>query len=131
MNNSADKTIKELIIGIIAYGVLAQIICFFAAENLRYVSFGLWIGIGVAVGFAIHLKRSIEDSLDYGESGAVKHMRKTYAVRYTVTAIILGAAVYFEIGHPIALLAGVMGLKIGAYVQPYTHKVLNKLQKSK
>lgn len=131
MNKSADETLKELIAGIAVYGVAAQIVCFFVADNLRYVSFGLWIGIAVAIGFGIHLKRSIEDALDYGESGAVKHMRKSYAFRYAVTAVIFGAAVYFEVGHPIALLAGVMGLKIGAYVQPYTHRVLKKLQKSK
>lgn len=92
---------------------------------------GSRIGLAAAVGMGIHLKRSIEDALDYGEEGAVKHMRKTYAFRYAMVALVFGVTVYFEIGHPLMLLVGIMGLKIGAYLQPVTHKVLNKLQKSK
>lgn len=131
MNDSAHETLKELSVGIVAYGVAAQIICFFVADRLLYVSLGLWIGIATAVAFGIHLKRSIEDALDYGEQGALKHMRKSYAFRYAMVAVIFGVAIYFEVGHPMTLLTGVIGLKIGAYLQPLTHKVLNKLQKSK
>ena len=69
--------------------------------------------------------------LDLGEAGAAKHMRKMYALRYTAVVIAFGATVYFDVGSPITLLIGVMGLKIGAYLQPYTHKVLLKLKKSK
>lgn len=131
MNNSANETLKELCIGTIVYGMAAQIICFFIADNLIYVSLGLWIGIATAVMFGIHLKRSIEDALDYGEQGALSHMRKSYAFRYAMVAVVFGATIYFEIGHPLALLAGIMGLKIGAYIQPYTHNVLTKIKKSK
>ena len=80
---------------------------------------------------SIHMKRNIEDALDYDERGAVKHMRKGYVFRYALVALLFGATVYFEVGNPITLLVGVMGLKIGAYIQPITHKVLQKLQKSK
>lgn len=100
MNRSAEETLKELIIGIVLYGAAAQIICFFAADDLMYASCGLWIGLAAAVGMGIHLKRSIEDALDYGEEGAVKHMRKTYAFRYAMVALVFGVTVYFEIGHP-------------------------------
>lgn len=131
-DNSANETLKELIAGIIVYGTIVQIpVCFIATGNLSYLSFGLWIGVVVAVGMAIHMKRSIEDALDLGEAGAAKHMRKMYALRYVVVAIVFGATVYFDVGSPITLLVGVLGLKIGAYLQPYTHKVLLKLKKSK
>lgn len=126
MNNSADETLKELLIGIVFYGIVVQIICFFVTKDLLHATCGLWIGIAGAAGMAVHLKRSIEDALDLGEAGAIKHMRRTYALRYAAIAALFGATVYFKIGHPITLLAGVMGLKIGAYIQPITHKVLKK-----
>ncbi|WP_461809877.1 hypothetical protein [Faecalimonas sp.] len=132
INNSADETLKELIVGIIVYGTIVQIlVCFIATGNLSYFSLGLWIGVVVAIGMAFHMKRSIEDALDLGEAGAAKHMRKMYTLRYVSVAIIFGATVYFDVGSPITLLVGVLGLKIGAYLQPYTHKVLLKLKKSK
>ncbi|MBQ9121890.1 MAG: hypothetical protein IJY10_00180, partial [Lachnospiraceae bacterium] len=32
-----------------------------------------------------------------------------------------------EVGEPIAMFVGIMGLKIGAYIQPFTHKFYNKV----
>ena len=79
--NSADNTVKELAAGIIVYGILAQIICLVVTDNTLSVAVGLWIGIATALGMMIHMKRSIEDALDFGEEGAPKHMRKTYVIR--------------------------------------------------
>lgn len=131
MNNSANETLKELLTGIILYGTAGQIICLLITEHKLYVSMGLWIGVLTGIGIAIHMKRSIEDALDLGEGNAEKHMKKTYAFRYAVTALVFGTAIYFHIGNPIAILIGVMGLKISAYLQPYTHKIILKLKKSK
>ena len=131
MNNSANETLKELLTGIILYGAIAQIICLIMTEHKLYVSIGLWIGVITGIGIAIHMKRSIEDALDLGVEHAEKHMKKMYALRYAVTALVFGAAIYFHIGNPIAILIGVIGLKISAYLQPYTHKLILKLKKSK
>lgn len=129
MNNSADETLKELLCGMLFYGALAQIICTIVdRDRLVYTTLGLWIGIGAAAFMGIHMKRNIEDALDYDERGAVKHMRKGYIFRYVLVALLFGATIYFEVGNPITLLVGVMGLKIGAYIQPITHRVLCKLK---
>ena len=77
---------------------------------------------------SIHMKRNIEDALDFDERGAVKHMRKGYVFRYALVALLFGVVIYMHIGNPITLLVGVMGLKIGAYIQPITHKVLQKFK---
>ena len=132
MNDSANETLKEMLCGMGFFGIAAQIICLLVdRDRLIYTSLGLWIGIGAGALMSIHMKRNIEDALDYDERGAVKHMRKGYVFRYALVALLFGATVYFEVGNPITLLVGVMGLKIGAYIQPITHKVLQKLQKSK
>lgn len=129
MNNSADETLKELLCGMLCYGAAAQIICLIVdTERLLYTSIGLWIGIGAGALMGVHMKRTIEDALDYDERGAVKHMRKGYALRYVLVAILFGATIYYEVGNPITLLVGVMGLKIGAYIQPITHRVFCKLK---
>ena len=79
---------------------------------------------------AIHLKRSIEDSLDLGVDGAVKHARTAYATRTVVTLIVIGLVVYFKIGNPFTVVLGIFPLKLSAYLQPLIHKVFLKFDKT-
>lgn len=129
--NSADNTAKELAAGIIVYGILVQIICLVVTDHRLSVSVGLWIGIATALGMMVHMKRSIEDALDFGEEGAAKHMRKTYVIRLFIVAIVFGVIAYFRVGNIIMALIGVMSLKMSAYLQPWTHRIFVRLQKSK
>ena len=126
-----DNTLKELVTGIILIGIAEQIVCLFLSKDYVYNAIGLWAGIAIASGMAIHMKRSIEDALDFGEEGAVKQIRKSYAVRMTGAFLAMGVVIYFDLGNPLALLAGVIPLKISAYLQPHMHKLFLKLKKSK
>ena len=109
MNNSADETLKELLCGMLFYGALAQIICTIVdRDRLVYTTLGLWIGVGAAALMSIHMKRNIEDALDFDERGAVKHMRKGYVFRYALVALLFGVVIYMHIGNPITLLVGVI-----------------------
>lgn len=124
-----DNTLTELIVGIIFLGVIEQVICLIFLKNYLYNAIGLWSGVVIASGMAIHMKRSIEDALDLGEEGAAKHMRKAYALRITVVTVCMGCVIYFRWGNPLTLLAGVLTLKISAYLHPYMHKILTKKSK--
>ena len=80
---------------------------------------------------AIHLKRSIEDELDLGEEGAMKHARTAYATRMLITLIVLGVVIYFKLGNPITVVIGIFPLKLSAYLQPLIHKIFLKFDKAK
>ncbi len=127
----AERTLIEMLMGIFAYAVAAQIICIIIGYDLAKVSAGLWLGVILAAVMAVHMKRSLEDALDLGESGALKHIRKTYLLRITAVLFVLGAALYFRIGNVFSAFAGLMSLKIAAYLQPVMHKILTKTKKSK
>lgn len=124
-----NETLKELLIGIAVYGVAAEIICLIIGYDILHVSAGLWIGVLVAAGMVIHMDRALEDALDLGEQGALAHIRKTYLIRSIVVFVVLGAVVYFEIGNVFTVFAGVMSLKLSAYMQPAVHKLIT-LKKS-
>ena len=109
-----DNTLLELVTGIILVGVVVQIVCLIAFPNDLYNAIGLWSGVAIGSGMAIHMKHSIEDALDLGETGAVKHVRMTYALRVTVVLILMGCVFYFDLGNPLTLLAGLIALKISA-----------------
>lgn len=126
-----DNTLLELVVGIIFLGIVEQLVCLIFLKNHLYNAVGLWTGIAIASGMAVHMKRSIEDALDLGEEGAPKHIRKAYALRMTVVLLVMGVVIYFHLGNPLTLLAGVIPLKLSAYLQPQMHKVFIKIKKSK
>lgn len=118
--------LKELIMAILGYGILGQIILSIIPGVSLYRVIGFWTGVLIAIGMTIHMKRSIEDALDLQEKGAQGHLRKTYAFRMLVVFAIIGLLYYFKIGSVILAFAGIMGLKVAAYLQPLIHKLLNQ-----
>ncbi len=112
----------ELLLGIIGYTILFQCVLFIIQGDLLFNTIGLWIGSAVSMGIIIHMKYSIEDSLEFGAEHAQKSIRKAYSIRMTVVAIILFAVAYFQVGNILTMLAGVMGLKVSAHVHPYLHR---------
>lgn len=123
-----ERTLLEMFMGIFVYGIAAQIICLVIGYDLLRVSIGLWLGVFLAAFMAVHMKRSLEDALDLGEAGALKHIRKTYFLRITLVFLILGVALYFKIGNIFSAFAGLMSLKISAYLQPFMHKIITKIK---
>ena len=124
-----SSILKELLIGVVLVGVFSQIVCLIFFKRHLYHAVGLWTGILVSIGMAIHMQRSIEDGLDLlGDSG-VKHMKKAYLTRTAVAVVVMAAVMYFDLGNPITILVGVMALKVAVYLQPFVHKVLEKGKK--
>lgn len=123
-----DRTLVELLTGIVLLGAIIQIICLIVSKDYLYNAIGLWSGIAIACFSAIHMKRSIEEALDLGEGGATKHVRTAYATRMIITLLIMGIVIYFNFGNPITLLVGVFPLKISAYLQPHMHKVFMRIE---
>lgn len=131
MNKSVDVVLKEMILGILIYNGIVQIIVLIAMDERVYISQGLWIGAAMACFMGIHMKRSLEDALDLGEDGAAKHVRRSYGVRMGIVILVFGLTFYFKLGNVVSVFIGAMGLKISAYMQPYLHKVFQKVSKSK
>lgn len=125
--NKKNNILLELIIGIILFGVIEQIICLVVSKNYLYNSIGLWSGVALAIFMAIHMKRSIEDSLDLNPEDGVKHMRKSYGTRMAVVAVAVIGILISKLGNPITLVIGILPLKFSAYAQPLIHSVLSRL----
>ena len=121
-----ENTLLELLVGIVFAGIVIQIVCLLVSKNYLYDAVGVWSGIGISCFSAIHMKHSIEEALELGEVGAVKHIRIGYAVRMLVAILIAGVVIYFKLGNYITLLISIFSLKVAAYLQPLTHRILKK-----
>ncbi len=120
----ANKTLLELISGIFIYGIICQIIGGILVEDKLGYSSGLWIGIVTAVAAAVHMWHSLDRALDFDEGTAGKKMQAQSIVRYVVIVIIMGLTMINGVTNPLAAFLGIMSLKVAAYLQPFTHKLL-------
>lgn len=123
-----NDVLPELIVNIILYGLLVQVIgVWFVADKLRY-STGLWLGIAVAAGMAVHMAVVIRDSVDLMAEKQIRRRVVLFSLlRYVIVVLAFAAVLFFRLGNPVVMFIGVMGLKAAAYVQPFTHRILSKM----
>lgn len=129
MKKKINPTLLELLAGILFYGILAEIAGLLIVQNKVMFSTGLWIGCLTAVFMAVHMTVSMERALDLDAKAAGAYIHKTFAVRTAVVFLVLGLTVYFQVGDVISCFLGVMALKVAAYIQPVTHKIIHGLKR--
>ena len=125
MKKRLNKALPALLLGIVLYGLLVQFIgVWFVKDKLLY-STGLWIGIAMAMGMAIHIAVVIEDAIALnGENHAKNKIVAWSLLRYMIVVIIFFVTLKFRLGNVLMEFVGVMGLKAAAYLQPFIHRVL-------
>lgn len=125
-----SETFWEIAINCLFFGLLAEIVCFFLPYSLLELSLGLWIGVAIAIGMAAHMDMVIERSVSgLSKKQAMNLMRLNSIGRYVFVVLAFGLVLVYKIGNPLACFAGVMTLKVAAYTQPFTHRLLTKFKK--
>lgn len=124
--NGLSDVLPDLLIGILLYGVVCEAVGLIFVKDRLFYSIGLLIGILCAMGMAVHMAWSLNMALDLGESGAVKKMQLHNLLRYGIVVVVIFALWLSGIGNPIVAFLGIMGLKVAAYLQPFTHKLFRR-----
>lgn len=119
-----NRTGIELIIGNVIYYILGQILILIFADRKLNVSIGFILGVIISVLMTFHMTIAIEQAMSFNERGADRHVKKTTAARMILCFIALIVIGITRVGDIVAALFGVMALKVSAYLQPLTHKVL-------
>lgn len=122
-----NRALPGMIMGILLYGIVVELAgVWFVSDKLKYTT-GLWIGIAVAVGMAVHMAVILFDSMDLPENGAKSKVTMQYMLRYFILVILFFVTAYFKLGNVVMLFIGVTGLKAGAYLQPFTDTFISKI----
>lgn len=118
-----NEALPGLVFGILGYGLVVQLVGIWFMKNKWYDSIGLWYGIAIAVGMAIHLATVIFDSVTLGDG---KHATRIIIAkslfRYVIVVVLFFLIGFFDFGNILMALLGVLGLKVSAYVQPLFHR---------
>lgn len=117
--DQVKETLRGVFIGIIIYAVLVEIVGIFFSENILAYTLGLLAGTAVAISLMIHMAFTLDKGLDMQENRAVKYTRRQSFVRLGImlAALLLGVAL--DRLNFIALVLGLLGLKIGALMAPF------------
>ena len=117
-----NRTLFELETGILIFGIFCQLCLLSFAKRGQY-SAGLWIGILTAAFAAFHMWRGLDRGLDLGEKGAVSYLSRQNIIRYLVIVLVLILTAVSGVANPLTAFLGIMGLKVSAYMQPFTKRI--------
>nr|WP_308627305.1 ATP synthase subunit I [uncultured Eisenbergiella sp.] len=119
-----NETVLELWTGILLWGIVCQLVPVWFVKDKAGYSLGLWLGILLAGASAFHMWWSLDRGLDRG-GAAQGYIRKHAFIRYAVIVAVFAAVMLTGTFNPLAAFLGIMGLKAGAYLQPFVHKRLH------
>ncbi|MBO5292184.1 MAG: hypothetical protein J6B10_03270 [Lachnospiraceae bacterium] len=120
-----NETLLELMVGILAFAAVCQVSFVWLVERRLWYSLGLWAGAAIAVFCAVHMYRSLDTALELG-ADAPKLLSRKSMQRYLMIVLLLGIMMVTEIANPLSAFLGLMGLKVAAYLQPFTHKWIHR-----
>ncbi len=119
-----NRALLELDLGILACGVVCQLIGMWLVSQKVSYALALWLGIALSLLGSWHMYRTIDRALDLGD-GAAKAMVAGSMLRYAALLIVLGIVMVTDLLNPLVIYLGYMMMKVAAYMQPFTHKLCN------
>lgn len=122
-----DRTLLELLTGIFLCSVVCQMVALLLPFDRLKSAVGIWLGALIAVFSAFHMWRSLNKAFLCDAKSAARLMAGGYLLRYLIVAVFLVFLFFTNAGHILAGFAGVMTLKMSAFLQPVTHKFYNRV----
>lgn len=125
---SISSTAWELVFGVLVCTAVMEIVILGFVPDKTSCSLGLLIGMITAIAMTIHMDLSIEKMVGMGEEDARKGSINGYAVRTVCLIVILLLVALTEQANLLACICGVFTLKVAAYLQPITHRIIRRMR---
>ncbi len=121
-----NRALVEIWAGILFTGLVFQFSGMWFAEERVLYTVALWIGVVLALITVVHMYRTLDRALDLG-AGAQKVVLTANMVRYGCIVLVFVIVLWTGVLNPLITFLGLMSLKVAAYLQPFTHKLCNKV----
>lgn len=122
--NQVKETLTGFLIGIGIYAVLIEAVGFFFSEDLLSYTLGLLFGVVIAIFLIIHMAKTLDKALDLPQTQATKYVKRQSLLRLLIMLLAMTAGLVIERMNFIAVVLGMLGLKIGALIAPVFLKKL-------
>ena len=122
--NQVKETMNGFVIGIGIYAVIIEVVGIFFSENILSYTLGLIFGVIFAVFLFWHMAKTLDKALDLSESHATRYVKGQSLLRLFVMLAVLTIGMVTELFNFIAVLLGLLGLKVAALAAPFILKRL-------
>ena len=113
-------------LGQLTFGIVCQAVGMFFVQHPGWYAASLWLGVAFSLAASTHMARSLDRALLLGDAAA-KVIIRGYLFRYFMILLALVVSALTKVLNPLVVFLGYMSMKVAAYLQPFTHKVLNRL----
>ena len=121
----ADETLRDLKTGIVIITIIFELLALIFAPDKLAFCLGILLGGIVAFILSIHMYSSLDMALDMDSDSASKYIRKKTGVRLLIMGLaVLSACLFPAYLNVLGVTAGILGLKLSAYAQPFIHKYI-------
>jgi len=121
-----NRTLLEMYLGLVFWGLVCQLVGMWFVQDTFFYSLSLWFGILLASVSVLHMYRTLDRALDFGEE-ATKMIFRGYMIRYVFLILIFAIIMVTGVMNPLIVFLAYMGMKVTALLQPITHKLCNKV----
>lgn len=116
-----------MIYGILIWTVVVALILGIVSDHRGAMLSGTVLGGLVAAGMLFHMFRHLDIALDMDPKHASRHTQGAAIRRMVMMAVCMGASMYlYRYVHPLGVILGLFGVKIGAFLQPVIHRFCEK-----
>ena len=117
-----NRTLLEMMCGIVLFELDCFLCGIWFVPQKGSCALGLLLGTVTALGMAYHMSWTFDRYLGLPQKVATRKVMLHAIGRYLVVAAILFVVLFTGVANPLTAFLGIMGLKIGAYLQPLIHR---------
>lgn len=121
-----NRTLLEMMCGIVLFDLLSLALGIWFVPQKGACARGLLLGMLTALAMAYHMSWTFDKYLGMPQKAAVRKVTMQALLRYFAVAAVLFTILFTRIANPLTAFLGIMGLKIGAYIQPAIHRITVK-----
>lgn len=122
--NQVKETLTGFLIGIGIYTLLIEAVGLFFSEDILSYTLGLLFGAGIAVFLIFHMAKTLDKALDLSQAEASKYVKRQSFLRLFLMLVVMVIGLAAKRLNFIAIVLGLLGLKMGALLAPFFLKRL-------
>ena len=122
--NQVKETLTGFLIGIGIYTLLIEAVGLFFSEDILSYTLGLLFGAGIAVFLIFHMAKTLDKALDLSQAEASKYVKRQSFIRLFIMLVVMVIGLAVRRLNFIAIVLGLLGLKMGALAAPFFLKRL-------
>lgn len=116
-----------MIYGILLWTAAVAVILTIISDHRVAMLCGAMAGGLAAIGLLFHMFHHLDIALDMEPKQAGRHAQGAAIQRMAIMAVCMGLSMYlYHYVHPLGVILGLFGVKIGAFMQPAIHRFCEK-----